>query len=130
MHPEIQNYHQQFEAEQAQICTTLATIITANLTQSESKIWHGHPVWFLDGNPIVGYSQQKPGIRLMFWSGADFNEEKLKPGSGKFKDASIRLTSLQDIELVELVRWLEKSRIIQWDYKIIVKRKGVLIKIE
>jgi hypothetical protein len=66
----------------------------------------------------------------MFWSGADFSEEKLKPGSGKFKDASIRLKSLQDIELVELVRWLEKSRIIQWDYKNIVKRKGVLIKIE
>jgi hypothetical protein len=84
----------------------------------------------LNSNPIVGYSKQKEGIKLMFWSGADFSEEKLKPGSGKFKDASIRLTSLQDIELVELVRWLEKSRIIQWDYKNIVKRKGVLIKIE
>jgi hypothetical protein len=65
MHPEIQNYHQQFETEHAQICTTLATIITANLAQSESKIWHGHPVWFLDGNPIVGlqkYCQAQGGI--------------------------------------------------------------------
>jgi hypothetical protein len=30
--------------------------------------WHAHPVWFQDGNPTVGYSKQKPGIRLMFWS--------------------------------------------------------------
>ena len=77
MNTEIQNYHQQFEAEHAQICTTLATIITANISQSEGKIWHGHPVWFIDGNPIVGYSKQKPGIRLMFWSGADFDEAEL-----------------------------------------------------
>jgi hypothetical protein len=50
-------------------------------------------VWFLDGNPTVGYSRQKAGIRLMFWSGADFEEENLKPGTGKFKDASIIYTS-------------------------------------
>ncbi|MFM7857164.1 MAG: hypothetical protein ACKO96_35905, partial [Flammeovirgaceae bacterium] len=46
-------------------------------TKAENKIWHSHPVWFLDGNPIVGYSKQKKGIRLMFWSGADFDEQHL-----------------------------------------------------
>jgi hypothetical protein len=130
MHPEIQNYHQQFEAEQAQICTTLATIITANLTQSESKIWHGHPVWFLDGNPIVGYSQQKPGIRLMFWSGADFEEADLIVRAGKFKDASIFYNQVSEIQQEDLKRWLEKSVAIQWDYKNIVKRKGVLLRLK
>jgi hypothetical protein len=130
MHPEIQNYHQQFEAEQAQICTTLATIITANLTQSESKIWHGHPVWFLDGNPIVGYSQQKPGIRLMFWSGADFEEADLIVRAGKFKDASIFYNQVSEIQQEDLKRWLEKAVAIQWDYKHIVKRKGVLLRLK
>ncbi|MCZ8286515.1 MAG: DUF1801 domain-containing protein, partial [Bacteroidia bacterium] len=59
------------------ICTVLANEIMKHLPEAENKIWHGHPVWFLDGNPIVGYSKQKPGLRLMFWSGADFGEEGL-----------------------------------------------------
>jgi hypothetical protein len=130
MNTEIQNYHQQFEAEQAQICTTLATIITANLAQSEGKIWHGHPVWFLDGNPIVGYSKQKPGIRLMFWSGADFEEADLIVRAGKFKDASIFYNQVSEIQQEDLHRWLEKSVAIQWDYKNIVKRKGVLLRLK
>jgi uncharacterized protein YdhG (YjbR/CyaY superfamily) len=130
MNPEIISYNEKQISSDQEICNLLAKLIIQELPEADYKIWHAHPVWFLNGNPIVGYSKQKEGIKLMFWSGADFSEEKLKPGSGKFKDASIRLSSLQDIELVELVRWLEKSRIIQWDYKNIVKRKGVLIKIE
>lgn len=130
MNTEIQNYHQKFEAEQAQICTTLATIITANISQSESKIWHGHPVWFLDGNPIVGYSKQKPGIRLMFWSGADFEEAELIVRAGKFKDASIFYNQVSEIQQEDLKRWLEKSIAIQWDYKNIIKRKGVLLRLK
>ena len=84
------------------------------------------PVWFLDGNPIVGYSKQKAGWRLMFWSGADFDEENLSMKGKKFKDASIFYTTVEQIDATELRRWLEKSKEIQWDYKNIVKRKGVL----
>ena len=83
-------------------------------------------MWFLDGNPIVGYSKQKASIRLMFWSGESFDEEKLKPGTGKFKDASIFYTLVEQIKVKDLKRWLKKSKGIQWDYKNIVKRKGKL----
>ena len=62
----------------------------------------------------------------MFWSGASFDEEDLKPGTGKFKDASITYTSVEEINTKDLKRWLKKSKAIQWDYKNIVKRKGVL----
>jgi hypothetical protein len=104
----------------------LAATIHSELTEAERKIWHAHPVWFLDGNPIVGYSKQKKGIRLMFWSGADFDEEKLSIKGGKFKDASIFYTDASEINTKDLVEWLQKSRQIQWDYKNIVKRKGKL----
>jgi hypothetical protein len=80
----------------------------------------------LDGNPIVGYSKLKAGIRLMFWSGASFDEEKLQPGTGKFKDASIVYTNSDQISPDDLTRWLDKSKTIQWDYKNIVKRRGML----
>jgi len=89
MKEEIKIYNEKQSTVDKEICDLLATTIDNELTEAESKIWHAHPVWFLDGNPIVGYSKQKAGIRLMFWSGADFNEEKLAVRGGKFKDASI-----------------------------------------
>lgn len=105
-------------------------IIDTNLPEAENKIWHSHPVWFLDGNPTVGYSKLKDCIRLMFWSGAGFNEADLKPGTGKYKDASIRYTDVKEIEEKDLKRWLKKSKQIQWDYKNIYKRKGRLVKLK
>lgn len=100
------------------------------LSDAENKIWHKHPVWFLDGNPMIGYSKLKAGIRLIFWSGASFEEEKLKIGTGKFKDASILYSSIEKVHDDEIKRWVDKGREIQWDYKNIYKRKGKLIKLE
>ena len=126
MNTEIQKYNDSQTAVDKEICDLLATTFDSELTESESKIWHAHPVWFLDGNPIVGYSKQKAGWRLIFWSGADFDEENLSEKGKKFKDASIFYTSVEQIDTTELRRWLEKSKEIQWDYKNIVKKKGLL----
>ena len=126
MNPEIQSYNQSQSGTDKEICDFLAKTIDQFLPEAENKIWHGHPVWFLDGNPIVGYSKQKKGLRFMFWSGADFEEEDLKIRGEKFKDASIFYQSVTEIDESKLQRWLEKSRSIQWDYKNIVKRKGQL----
>ncbi len=122
----IQEYNNSQLAENANICNTLMHLINNSLSEAESKIWHAHPVWFIEGNPIVGYSLQKKGIRLMFWSGDSFEEPILQPGSGKFKDASIFYNWVSEIDAEDVSRWLEKSQIIQWDYKNIVKRKGIL----
>lgn len=104
----------------------LSQTIDENLKGAESKVWHAHPVWFLDGNPIVGYSKQKLGVRLMFWSGADFEDEKLNVVGKKFKDTSIFYNDVSDIEVILIIRWIKKSKDIQLDYKNIVKRKGKL----
>jgi hypothetical protein len=126
MNTEIQLYNNSLLPEDQRISDFLSETINNGLPDAESKIWHSHPVWFLEGNPIAGYSKLKDCIRLMFWSGAGFDEEKLKPGTGKFKDASIGYTHISQIDPEDLQRWLKKSREIQWDYKNIVKRKGVL----
>ncbi|HRG33067.1 MAG TPA: DUF1801 domain-containing protein [Saprospiraceae bacterium] len=126
MNTETQEYNnRQVETDQ-EICNLLAKIIDEQLLEAENKIWHAHPVWFLDGNPVVGYSKLKDSVRLLFWSGASFEEEDLKINTGKFKDAGIRYTSVDQINKIDLIRWLEKSKVIQWDYKNIVKRKGKL----
>ena len=130
MDEDFQKYNAQLRAFDQEICYLLFTIIESELADAEKKIWHAHPVWFIDGNPIVGFSKLKDCIQLMFLSGADFDEEKLQLGSGKFKDASIRFTKLEQIDTEELARWLKKARTIQWDYKNIVKRKGKLERIQ
>ncbi|TWI78377.1 uncharacterized protein DUF1801 [Lacibacter cauensis] len=126
MHLDIQAYNNKQSPLEKAICDLLATEINKTLDEAENKIWHAHPVWFLDGNPIVGYSKQKKGIRLMFWSGADFDEEALDIKGEKFKDASVFYNNTSEINTKDLKRWLQKARDIQWDYKNIVKRKGVL----
>ena len=130
MNKEILSYHRKQTRDDKAICNALYEEICKHLPKAEHKIWHAHPVWFLDGNPIVGYSKQKDGIRLMFWSGASFDETRLKPGTGKFKDASIMYTLADQIIKKDLTRWLKKAEAIQWDYKNIVKRKGVLVPIK
>ncbi len=130
MNSDIKNFNESQSEGENEICKALAKEIDKGLPEAESKIWHRHPVWFLEDNPTVGYSKLKAGIRLMFWSGVDFKEEKLQPGTGKFKDASITYTSVDQVDKGELKRWLEKSKEIRWDYKNLIKRKGKLEKLK
>lgn len=125
MHESILNYNEQLAASDAEIALVLAKIISESLPQAESKIWHAHPVWFLDGNPIVGYSKLKNCMRLLFWSGQSFDEEGLHK-EGSFKAAEKRYTNVSQIQGEDLRRWLQKAVDIQWDYKNIVKRRGQL----
>lgn len=129
MNPDTKAYNYSLDDADLQIADLLASEIDKNLPKAENKIWHRHPVWFLDGNPIVGYSKLKSGMRLMFWSGMGFDEEALQPGTGKFKDASITYTAVDQVNTKDLKRWLKKAKAIQWDYKNIVKRKGKLVKL-
>jgi hypothetical protein len=126
MNPEIRKYNGKQEPGDREICDLLADEIDRGLSGAESRIWHAHPVWFLDGNPIVGYSRQKRGVRLMFWSGAGFEEPGLNVVGKKFKDASVFLNDAAALDKTSLRRWLKKARAIQWDYKNIVRRKGRL----
>lgn len=107
------------------VCDALAGHIAKALPEAESKVWHGHPVWFLEGNPVVGYSTHKKGTRLLFWSGQSFDEPGLSP-VGKFKAAEARYSTLADINAKVLRGWLRKARAIQWDYKNLAKNKGTL----
>lgn len=126
MNEELIAYNNKVSEKEKEICSLLAITILSELSEAEHKIWHAHPVWFINENPIVGYSRQKKGIRLMFWSGSDFEEEKLNVKGQKFKDASIFYTNVSEVNAEDLLRWLQKSLAIQWDYKNIVKRKGKL----
>ena len=125
MNAEIQAYNNTLRTDDKAICDTLAAEIERGLKGAENKIWHGHPVWFLSGNPIVGYSKLKDSVRLLFWSGQSFDEPGLS-AEGSFKAAEVRYTDAAQVETSNLKRWLKKAVAIQWDYKNIVKRKGKL----
>lgn len=126
MHPDVLKYNEDQEPAQREVCDLLAREIDEGLAGAENKVWHAHPVWFLGGNPIVGYSKQKQGIRLMFWSGADFEEAELSVVGKKFKDASVFFNEVSEVKKSDLRRWLGKAREIQWNYRDLVQRKGRL----
>ncbi|MBX7113202.1 MAG: DUF1801 domain-containing protein [Myxococcaceae bacterium] len=120
----IVSYHAAQTREVRAVLKVLREEIDRGLPGAESKVWHAHPVWFLEGNPIVGYSVLKSGPRLLFWSGQSFDEPGLKP-EGSFKAAQAFFNSPADIKVRDLRRWLKKSRDIQWDYKNIIKHRGL-----
>lgn len=124
---EVDTWHAKLTDADRAICDLLAQEIGAGLKGAVRKVWHGSPVWFLDGNPIVGYGKLKGCVRLLFWSGQSFDEEGLAP-EGSFKAAEARYTSVDQVDARALRRWLRKSRTIQWDYENIVKRKGRLVR--
>jgi hypothetical protein len=127
--PTIAAYNKAQILKAKKVCEFLQKNINQGLKQSESKIWHGTPVWFIDGNPIVSYSVRKDGrVSLMFFSGQSFEEKSLE-AEGKFKAAEIFYTDVKEIKITNLKRWLKKAKTIQWDYKNIVKMKGVLKRI-
>jgi hypothetical protein len=124
MNLDIQKYNNTQSNVDREICSLLAHEICFSIPESENKIWHGSPVWFLDGNPIVGYSKLKNCVQLLFWSGQSFDETNLQK-VGSFKAAEVRYTVVDQINTDDLKRWIKKAKVIQWDYKSIRKR-GVL----
>ena len=125
MHPDTTKYNQAQAPGDRAICELLAEHIDRALPDAENKIWHGHPVWFLEGNPIVGYSKLKGCVRLLFWSGQSFGETGLRK-EGSFKAAEARYTGVDGVDRRELGRWLATAREVQWDYKNLIRRKGRL----
>lgn len=125
INPEIQAYNQALSDPERGIAEALARVITGELPEAESRIWHAHPVWFLDGNPVAGYGKLKHCVRLLFWSGQSFETPGLT-AEGKFKAAERRYTHPDQVDQAELILWLENARRIQWDYKNLIQRKGRL----
>lgn len=125
---DIVQYNEKLAGDEPDICSALAVLIEKNLPEALGKVWHGHPVWFIEGNPVVGYQSMKAGVRVLFWSGQSFEPGGLKP-FGKFKAAGHDVPSLADLDAPTITNWLEQSRKIQWDYAGLVKKKGALDKL-
>ena len=125
MHADTRRYNAAQAPGDRKICKLLAQEIERALPEAENKVWHRHPVWFLEGNPIVGYHKLKDCVRLLFWSGESFRTRGLAK-EGNFKTAGVRYTAADQVDVALLARWLAESRDVQWDYKNIVKRKGRL----
>src|SRR5688572_33498738 len=92
MHADTRRYNDAQAPGERAICRLLAQDIDRHLPEAENKVWHAHPVWFLDGNPVVGYSRLKDCVRLLFWSGQSFKEKGLaKEGSFKAAEARFKI---------------------------------------
>ncbi len=121
---DIQNYQSELSADEAEIGAALIKLIAKSLPAAEGKVWHGHPVWFLDGNPVVGYSLKKAGIEVLFWSGQSFKLEGLR-AIGKYKAAGVAVPSIKALDKKAMTAWLAEAIAIQWDYQNLPKKRAL-----
>jgi hypothetical protein len=120
---DISEYNSKLSKPEQQAAAQLCELISAMVPEALGKVWHGHPVWFLDGNPIVGYSTKKAGLELLFWSGQSFVTPCLKP-VGKFKAAGLLVTPAElDSSLIRSL--LGDAIAIQWDYQNLPKNPSL-----
>lgn len=124
----IPGYNGLYRGETKRLCVLLRAEMEKALPKATSKLWHGSPVWFIDNNPVVGYSVRKVGVTVLFWSGQSFTNPGLNK-EGSFKAADIKYLSTNDVKLADLRQWLRECKMIQWDYKNIVRNKGKLSRI-
>ena len=122
---DIRDYHRKLDADARAICDLLLETIERELPDADRKVWHAHPVWFFDGNPVVGYDRLKASVRLLFWSGRSFSTPGLTE-EGSFKAAEVRYTQVGQVDQDLLTRWLAEARDVQWNYRDIRKHKGVV----
>ena len=124
---DIIEYNQGLAAAERELAESLAALFASKLSTAEAKVWHGHPVWFVDGNPVCGYSLKKAGLEVLFWSGKSFKAAGLRP-IGKYQAAGLAVETAEDVAKVE--KFMAETQSIQWDYKNLVKRKGQLLKLD
>lgn len=113
---EIISYNNGLPKSDREIASELCLLISKVLPKTENKLWHGHPVWLMNGNPIVGYSIKKSGFELLFWSGQSFANVGLK-AIGKFKAAALAIPNVENFDPKQVRAYLKEAKIIQWDYK-------------
>ena len=121
---DILDYQSELSDDYAEIGAVIIKLISKALPKTEGKVWHGHPVWFIDGNPVVGYSLKKAGIEVLFWSGQSFKLEGLR-AIGKFKAAGIALPTIKDLNKKSMTAWLAEAVAIQWDYQNLPKKRSL-----
>lgn len=51
----IETYNKSVPARHRDIVAGLHREIAGVLKRASAKLWHAIPVWFIDGNPVVGY---------------------------------------------------------------------------
>ena len=121
---DIDTYNKALNSNDKAICDELRSLIESTLKKAEGKVWHGHPVWFIDGNPVAGYSIKKAGVELLFWSGQSFTEPGLKP-VGKYKAAGAIFKTTDNLSAKLVKAWLKQSIVIQWDYANLPKKRSL-----
>ena len=115
---DIIEYNQGLAAAERELAEALVALFASKLSTAEAKVWHGHPVWFVDGNPVCGYSLKKAGLEVLFWSGKSFKTAGLRP-IGKYQAAGIAVETQEDLKKVEA--FMPEATKIQWDYKSLPK---------
>ena len=120
---DILDYNNELEKTNRSLAETFCDGIGKVIPQAEGKVWHGHPVWFINGNPVAGYSLKKAGLEVLFWSGQSFRTPGLK-AIGKYQAAGFSFASKEDAKALET--WFTEAIAIQWDYANLPKNRELL----
>lgn len=113
----VSAYEKKQKPELAAVCKLLRQEIDGTLPMSGAKIYHSMPVWFIAGNPVVGFNvNAKKKVNLLFWNGQAFKDPDLE-AVGKFYAAQVQFSDVEEIDKKKLKKWLKKAGKDIWDFE-------------
>ncbi|UVJ38681.1 DUF1801 domain-containing protein [Arthrobacter sp. CJ23] len=101
----IEDYNAQLAEPLAAVAGKLEPLLRTALAGAEGKMWHGHPVWLQDNEPVAGYKAYPKYVTLLFWKGQEFGGDtgELQPGTRSM--ASVKFADPEEVDESVVAEW-------------------------
>jgi len=95
-------------APQRDIADALVPILDTGATDAVGRVWHGHPVWLIDGTPVAGFKAYPKYVTFMIWGGQLLADESGRLERGA-RMGTVKLASVDDVDRELFLEWLQQA---------------------
>ena len=107
----IEEYIAGLEPPNDVIAEALRAHIDTGLPEADSKVWHGHPVWMINDQPVAGFKAYPSSVTFMLWRGQSVNDDtETLQASGSADMATLKIADTDGFDGEALDDWLRQAR--------------------
>jgi hypothetical protein len=105
----IDTYIAALGAPVAAIAADLRELLDARLGADIGTIWHGHPVWKDDRQPVAGFKAYSSYVTFMIWNGRAVDDPSGRLAMSGSGMGSVKLREPADVDVATFGGWLRQA---------------------
>jgi hypothetical protein len=106
--PDIDAYLDGLDPAQREIADALVPVLEESATDAVGQVWHGHPVWLIDGTPVAGFKAYPRYVTFMIWGGHLIADESGRLERGA-RMGTVKLSSVDEVDAELFSQWLQQA---------------------